>query len=58
MQLLSLIEPHRPVVLLLVGLGAHTLDSLELVNAKNGDVLGRQSLMLLFLVGSLLTSST
>lgn len=47
-ELFALIESHAPVVLLLVGLRAHTLDPLEFVDGQHRCVLGSQCLGLLF----------
>ena len=50
MELFSLVLPHGLVVLLFVGLGAHALDPLELVEAENGSVLRSEGSSLLLCV--------
>ena len=45
-----LVHPHGLVVLHLVGLRAHALNSLKLLIAQNGGVLGSQGLSLLLCV--------
>lgn len=56
MQFFALIKPHGPVVLLLVGLRAHALDALELVDREDRRVFGGEGLCLLFGVGLVLSS--
>ena len=51
----ALIESHSSVILLLVCLRAHTLNSLKFVNAQDSGVLGYQRLMLTLRVGFLLS---
>ena len=54
MKLFALIKPHGAVVLLLIGLRAHALDSLELVEGQDRRVLSGEGLGLLFGVGLVL----